>query len=107
MSAIQERDLSSPGEITRGVPTGGGLAKAHGVASAPQLMRAHQTGSVTRENHTAIHTGGPESEGSTMPVVARPNDKPSPFHGTHIYLGKPSPIGVVAAPANLRGQGKR
>jgi hypothetical protein len=66
-----------------------GVRKAAGVASHPSLMRAHQTGSVSREDHKAVHdsastaVGNPESKGSLMPPVAK-------LQNGYADLGKPA-----------------
>ncbi len=53
----------------------GNVMKTHGVASNPQIMRAHQTGSITATDHKTVHgaekcpvTTAPSSAGSTMPA---------------------------------------
>ena len=60
------------GEVSQSAPA---LDKSHGVASAPQLMRAHQSGSISKDDAQAIHrgvqptsiVGSPESASTLMP----------------------------------------
>jgi hypothetical protein len=78
-----------------------GVRKAAGVASHPGLMRAHQTGSVSHEDHKTVHGRGTEpvktmskseSAGSTMPTVAK-------LQNGYADLGKPP---VEAGPVTAR-----
>jgi hypothetical protein len=49
-----------------------GVEKAHSVATHPDLMRAHQAGSITASDHTKLHK--PVVAGSKL---SKPDDKPA------------------------------